>query len=306
MSQQEAPEGSAFGLGPPEEDPSEELFGPGTETQTETSEQAGQESGEQPPGEGERRFAGKYDTVEALESAYNEAQSWGTRASQEAAELRRAHDQQQREIAEMRQVLEAVAPSIIQQQIAENPELEEQLRQAQAMQQLVDQRVAPYAQRIEELQQREAAQAEETQLALRVGQWRQRTGVQPGTPEDVALANAVKALDLNITDAETGHLALDLALEASRDPNLLQVLRVNPHWIEIEGGIEEARRMAAARAATAPAAQGNGSAPQQRWSAYVETGGQSAPTSGAPGGGKDEFDEAIAAWNAEKKSPLLF
>jgi hypothetical protein len=300
---QEAPEGSAFGLFETEE-PQEGLQEEQPEAQTETSYETESPEGEQPGEEPERKLAGKYDSVEALESGYNEAQAWGTRASQEAAELRRQYDATQREMSEMKQVLEALAPSIIQQQLAENPELAEQLQQAQAMQQMVDQRVAPYAQQIEQMQQREQASTEETQLALRVSQWRQRTGVQPGTPEDVALANAAKALDLDYADAETGHLALDLALEASRDPDLLQVLRVNPHWIEIEGGIEEARRQAGARKAQAPVQATNGAS--ARTTAYVETGGQSAPTSGAPGAGKDEFDEAIAAYNAERKSPLLF
>jgi hypothetical protein len=311
MSQQEAPEGSAFGLlqtpDPGEENPQEGLQ---EGTQPETSEQAGQYEATEPGAETPetRKFAGKYDSVEALEEAYGQANAWGTRTAQEAAELRRATEAQAQQLAEMKQLLDTLAPSIIQQQLTENPELAEQLQQAQAMQALVDQRVAPYAQEIQQLRQREQVQTEETQLALRVGQWRQKSGIQPGTPEDTALANTVKALDLDFRDPETGHLALDLALEASRDPDLLQVLRINPHWIELEGGIEEARRQAAMRRQMAPAAQGNGTTPttSPRVSAYVETGGQSAPTSGAPGGKGDEFDEAIAAYNAERKSPLLF
>lgn len=329
----EATEGSAFGvLALTEEESLDEgLTGeetePEAETSTETTQPPAGEPTEEPPpseeppgSEGEpapeqTQYAGRFGSVEALETGYQNLEGAFTRSSQEAAELRREQQQQAQQYAEMRQLLEALAPTILQQRLAEDPELAERLRMAETIQPLVDQQVAPYRQQVEQMREQQAGEAEELQASLRVAQWRTRTGIAPNTDEDRAMAEAAKVLDLDWKDPETGHLSLDLALEASRDPDLLAVLRVNPHFIELEGGVEEARRQAAWRKTLAPAnggapvptpaaaAPSNGQAVRQ--AAYVETGGHGAPTSGAPGGTKDEFDEAIAEYNKQMESPLF-
>lgn len=309
----EAPiEGTGFGILPWDEEPdgSTQEEAPETETATETTQEPQADApveGEPTPDDGEPTYLGKFRGVDALQEGYRQAESSLTRANQEAAEQRRANEALQAQLAEQQQGLDAVAQWIIQQQAEQNPEVIQQLQQQMQAQQALQQAQEPLRQQVEQLQQERSAEHAELQQALMVSRWRaENPTVTPNSPQDVALAQAVQALDLDISDPVQGPLGLDLALEASQNPALLQVLRLNPHWIEMEGGIEYARQMAgvAPQGNGQPVAQTNGGR-AVRPNAFVETGGQGAPTSGAPGGGKDEFDEAIAAWKKEHNSPLF-
>lgn len=253
----------------------------------------------------DRLYAGKFQTVEAIEDGYRNAEARLTQATQEAAETRRNFEALQAQFQQNQQLLETLAPAIIQQQLEANPGLAEELQAALRQQQAAEQAQVPLRQQIEAMQQERAQEQEDYAKALVIARWRQEhPDVAPNSPADYALAQAAQALDLDISVVES----LDLALDASRDPALMTVLRANPHWIEQEGGVEYAKAQARliSQGTPSPApVQANQATTTTATSAYVETGGQGAPTSGAPGGGKDEFDEAVAAYNQEKRSPLL-
>lgn len=250
----------------------------------------------------DRLYAGKFQTVEAIEDGYRNAEARLTQATQEAAQGRRDFEALQSQFQQQAALLESLAPMILQQQVEANPELAEELQAALRQQQAAEQAQAPLRQQIEAMQQERAREQEDYAKALVIARWRQEhPDVAPNSPADYALAQAAQTLDLDISVTES----LDLALDASRDPALMTVLRANPHWIEQEGGVEYAKAQARLISQGTPSPAPTQATTTSASSAYVETGGQGAPTSGAPGGGKDEFDEAVAAYNQEKRSPLL-
>lgn len=134
--------------------------------------------------------------------------------------------------------------------------------------------------------------------------------VQPGSPEEYALAQTIQRLGIPITDPKT---ALERAYEISRHPGLEQVIAAVPVLAHSEQGMAQARSFA-----NLPA-PGQAQGPEQqrvrdareaeaaRRAAHVETGGQGAPTSLAPGARPpDEFDRALAAHRATPDNAFGF
>ncbi len=272
--EEEAPKRDEFDLdAPPEEAPPEE------ETTSE---------------EEQRLLAGKFQTPDALEQAYQNLEREFTRRAQETAEIRTRQEQQD-------EIFQALMPMLIQQQVQENPELAEQLDFAQRVQPLIDQRIEPV--------QQELSQAREQEDFLRtVADFRTRhPDVPPNSAQDYTLAQVVQELDLVKEDPE----ALEVAYEATMDPKLRFVLNASPHLAENDAGMQMARLQASqlqlpGQPAPAPQngqAQG-GTVQPQRQVAFVETGPSGAPTQGAPGetGG---MPEVVALWRKERESPMF-
>lgn len=289
---------------------------------------AGEGAGQQP--QTPVLYAGKYRTVEELERGYGEADRFANRVSQEAAEQRRANEALAAQMQRTQSLLEAIAPTVLEQRAAVDPEFAERLRQLQAVQPIVDAQVAPLRQQLEAREQADAEAAQEQQLlAMSVGSFRQRhPDVVAGSPEDFAVARVTDELGLWRANPDS----LEIALEASRNPNLLTVLRANPEFVESDQGMTLARQYAQSVAANggapvvgqpqagqgqpgvpvpgapAPAGQAQGAQPgagqQARDAAFVETGGHGAPVSGAPGG-YDPVAAMVKAYQGERGSPLL-
>jgi hypothetical protein len=246
--------------------------------------------------EEERLLAGKFQTPEAMEQAYQNLEREFTRRAQETAEIRSRQEQQD-------ELFQALVPMLMQQQIQENPELAEQLDFAQRVQPLIDQRLEPV--------QTELAQAKEQEDFLRtVADFRTRhADVPPNSEQDYTLAQVVQELDLVKEDPE----ALEVAYEATMNPKLRFVLNASPHLVENDAGMQMARLQASqlqlpGEAAPAPQnGQAQGGTAQnrpQRQMAFVEKGPSGAPTQGAPGetGG---MPEVVALWRKERESPMF-
>lgn len=246
--------------------------------------------------EEQRLLAGKFQTPEAMEQAYQNLEREFTKRAQETAEIRARQEQQD-------ELFQALIPVLMQQQIQENPELAEQLDFAERVQPLIDQRLEPV--------QNELTQAREQESFLRtVADFRTRhPDVPPNSAQDYTLAQVITELDLVKEDPE----ALEVAYEATMDPKLRFVLNASPHLAENDAGMQMARLQASqlqlpGQPAPAPQngqAQG-GTAQQQpqRQMAFVEKGPSGAPTQGAPGdiGG---MPEVVALWRKERESPMF-
>jgi hypothetical protein len=315
-----ANDGSAFGIVEwPVSEPAEGLPGDETEPEVTTPEEAPLDSGEpvETPVEAEapteeagepQLYAGRFQSVDALVDGYRNVEAWGTRTAQEAAEAKREIAAMQERYDAQQQQYEQLAQIILQKQAEEDPELAQRLALMQQVQPLVDQgiqqRMAPIQQQLESQRQEEAANAEFLQLAQQVAAFRAaHPDVLPNSPQDVRLSEMVKELDLNPRAAGS----LDVAWEASQNPHLHATLKAQPHLMETDEGMAEARFWAQARAQAVAAAPGNGASngAAARTAAFVETGGTGAPVTGAPGASKDEFDEAIAVWQENRGSPLF-
>lgn len=321
------PDGSALGYPspPPEDagpDPLAEDVGGSEEEQTasrpweregeQTGEQGGEEQQPPPP----QLFAGRYQSVEDLETGYKQVQAEYTRNQQQLAELRN----QVAQLQPMGELVEKLVPYVQSQLAEEDPELAEQLKAAEALRPIIEEELKP-------LREQMVAQQSQAEVESIISAFRSRhPDVPPGTKEDFEVAQLMTELELNVMNADS----LEIAYEAWRWPGLGQVLKANPSLIETDDGIAYARLQAqqfygpapgggqppaggapqpntpAGATTPAPAAP-SPAAPTARPSAFVETGGTGAPAQAAPGTRprKDEFDEAYDAWASERKSPLF-
>lgn len=289
--------------------------------------------GDTGPSDEEKKYAGRYQSVEDLEYGYKNIQRLHTRTSEQlrAEQLRR----QQLEAA-----LEQVAPLLQQRQQAgqEVPNTDQyDIYDPNVLQRLIDQRVAEGTQQtVEALQQQQVAAS----IDGAITQFRQaHPDVQPGTPLDEQIAQAVlefqtdgdgnlnhdlfpvtpENLEVAYTltrDERLGDMVreldlipssenLDIAREALANPALAEVLTAEPELLDTDAGLNHARRLANLpgfyEAAQVQAQPPN--AQQMQRSAYVETGGTGAPAGGAPGRRPaDEMDEAIAVYNSGRDS----
>jgi hypothetical protein len=287
--------GEAFGFYDRIEHPEEEA--PQTQEPDEFDLDRPREVPEEEPTEEEQKLlAGKFQTPEAMEQAYQSLEREFTKRAQETAEIRSRQEQQD-------ELFQALVPMLMQQQIQENPELAEQLDFAERVGPLIDQRLEPV--------QTEMAQAKEQESFLRtVADFRTRhPDVPPNSQQDYTLATVLQELDLVKEDPE----ALEVAYEATMDPKLRFVLNASPHLSENDAGMQMARLQASQLqlpGQPAPALQNGqaqgGTAQQvpQRQMAFVEKGPSGAPTQGAPGetGG---MPEVVALWRRERESPMF-
>lgn len=258
---------------------------------------------EEPTEEEQKLLAGKFQSPEALEQAYQSLEREFTKSAQDRAEIRSRQEQQD-------ELFQALVPMLMQQQIQENPELAEQLDFAERVGPLIDQRIQPM--------QTEMAQAKEQEDFLRTvaGFRASHPDVPPNSAQDYTVAQVIEELSLSVQDnpnQEDAAQALEVAYEAAMNPKLRFVLNASPHYAENDAGMQMARLQASqlqlpGQPAPAPQngqAQG-GTAQQvpQRQMAFVEKGPSGAPTQGAPGetGG---MPEVVALWRRERESPMF-
>lgn len=278
------------------------------------------EGGTEEQTEEERRYAGRYNSVEDLEAGYKNIQRLHSRTAEQlrAAELR---EQQ------LRAAIEQVQQRQAQQGYPSQPA--EELTDPQQVQRIIDQRVAQQAQQVE---QRMTAQ----QIDQAIASFReQHPDVRPGTPVDETMAQIILEFQRNpetggfehsnypvtVENLELAHqlagepqvyemmLELDLkpnrenvaiAKEALANPALAEELIAQPELLDSDAGLNVARKRAALPQVVNTAVQqtqdGQPTPEGMRKQAYVETGGAGAPAAGAPGARPqgDEFDEALA------------
>jgi hypothetical protein len=268
---------------PPEETP--EVAADAENAEAPAEEQPGTPEEEGTTSDEPRMYAGKFGTVEDLERGYAESTAWATRASQENGQLRT-------ELANAVQLVQQMAPIVQQKLIEDNPELEDQFR----VQEAVQQQLRPMQER--QQQEQAAAQMRQT-LEHTVGQFRaSHPDLVPNSPLDYAWAQTFQDLQL----PPTHPVAQEIAYEATKDPGLKKVLKANPHWMQTQEGMEMARSEAR-RLFPSPSRKPAQPRPAVQ-KAHVETGGTGAPADGAPSDA-DSMDRAIGWWMKNRGNPLM-
>lgn len=251
-----------------------------------------------------RLYAGRYQSVEQLEDGYKQLQ----RAFTDIAQTRQASDA---EVAQLRAEQEQVRAYLLQQAAEADPELAERIQREQQLQQMVDQRVREQVEPlVQPIQQREAVQQVVAQAQSAIQGFYQRHGIQQGDERDVAALEVVKqtmsaGYELDISNPQHLDWALDVVEGRQAAPPGIRV----PQLAAAGAGPAP---VPGATVAPAPAAPGTGTpaAPKapvrRRVETHVETGGSGAPASAAPGGPKDEFDEAVAWYEGRRARGPLF
>lgn len=303
------PDGTAFGLGDTDLSdfsdealadapvaPDEEEEQP-TDPALDSVEEPAQEAGDE-EAEGEEQepdlYAGKFQTPEALESAYMEVQAF---ANREVAARQRLEQQ----IAEQQRALQIMGPLVQRAVAAQDPEYAEQLAAQAALQRqlqpIVQQQVAPLQQQLAVEQARNAAMGTLQEF------YATHPDVEPRSQADEAVAQTLRALKGGEVDSFNGW-ELEVAYEAAQDPALYGVLMTAPHLGNTLEGMQVARQMAGQQqVAERPSRQPK---TVQRKGPHIETGGSGAPVQAAPGDRPtDEFDEALAAFRSTPQSPLF-
>lgn len=315
----------------PEEDPAAEEPEPETpaETEPEEADPALDSAPESAPEEPEPRlWANKYQDPEALERGYNESREMWRRAN-DAAKVERAEKLQlQEQYAALYRQMEQAIPVL--QQAAQREEayrtFAENYRQQygnypegytppapqpqpgpQDVQSIVDQRLAAeraaWQAQMEEQQQYQALNwavqnLYEAHPELDPNDQSQYVPIYDAVQE---LSNAWERYGIEVDPADNG--SLEIAYEASKDPALLEVLKLNPAYFESAYGMELARRDAAVisgrvpattepRTEAKPASQVKASGARKPYSESAAT-GASAP------GTEDENDPWTRVKNAD-------
>jgi hypothetical protein len=239
-------------------------------------------------------YAGKFQTPEALESAYMEVQAF---ANREVAARQRLEQQ----IAEQQRALQIMGPLVQRAVAAQDPEYAEQLAAQAALQRqlqpIVQQQVAPLQQQLAVEQARNAAMGTLQEF------YATHPDVEPRSQADEAVAQTLRSLKGGEVDSFNAW-ELEVAYEAAQDPALYSVLMTAPHLGNTLEGMQVARQMAGQQqVAERPSRQPK---TVQRKGPHIETGGSGAPVQAAPGDRPaDEFDEALQAFRSGVQSPLF-
>lgn len=256
------------------------------------------------PGQEGYRWGGRFDDPVALDQAYRALQREYTTDHQERLAMGS-------KLAQMEMALQQLGPVL--QQIAtrqsEGDEDDPQVQLARFLDQAVNQRVQ---QAVEPLQRSQAAAQEQAAETAAIQAFASaHPELTPDGEEDLALATMTNVLQLDRSNPE----ALEIGLEAVRDPALAMVLRATPELVDSDEGMDYARVQArllapqmglSAQAPGGPGTQmaGHPQSAQQtsqvterrRQAATVERGSSRTPSQApATANEKDEFDDAMEA-----------
>lgn len=283
---------------PAAEEPEPALDTAETEAQPET--QPSEPTGPEAP-EGVVFAGRRFPSQSEAERAYREIQGEYTRSQQSLRQMEARQQQYEEALAEMIAIQQ-------QQRAAIDPEYAQRVEAERAIQPLIEQRLAPLEQKLQ--QQLQSLEVQRLQMGVdsAIGQFRSRhPDVQDGTPEDMAVARTVKGLhdawgrlgeELDLSDPNS----LELAYEITQDPYLLAIHSANPSLSSSEEGMEYARWQAQQLASLSRQKKTAGTqAPAvkkvQPQSAFVETNAQRSPQQEGEG---DEFDEVLRVDKADR------
>lgn len=281
----------------------------------EGSQRAAAEEGEaEEIDEAEPLYAGKFTDVEGLENAYLEVTSGFTRIAQDRKAMQDQMAALQARDAEREQQMQQLVGYLTNQMAESDPEFAEQLQRQQQVEQLVQQRVQPILQQ-QEQQMAQQTQAQRDAAAQLEAQafYAAHPDVVPQSEADQMVARTFVALANAGVPLVYDRASLDVAFEASQNPQLALDLMMNPRALEVPGGLDSLRaRSGATIAPNAPAPGENGTRRRgpvrQRVDTFVEVNSGGAPAPAAPGAEKlDEFQEAWDVFTKEQssKGPLF-
>jgi hypothetical protein len=294
---------------------------PDTEEEPEEEAEEATEAQEEPPEEDEPAeetpeplILGRYRSTDDLVTAYQEVRGLQQRTAQQISE-------RDAELEEMKALLAQAAQALQQQQGPAQPD--PQLVQwaenqgidpasLPVLMQLADQaaaaKVAPMQQQLEAAKAEQERQAEYNAQVSAIQAFRNKhPEVTPNSEEDNRHAEVFKAMqeDPQI-QLQWNEDTLEIALEASKDPDLYAIIRANPALIDTDEGLDYARWQATLKKGT-QTAQTQAQQKQTKQArqaaarkAHVETG------SVAPGATPEEEDVVDIAFNLSKKDSAFF
>lgn len=270
------------------------------------------EDEDEPEPGSDRVWAGKFETPEVLESAYLEV----TRGFTQIAQERKAQADQIAQLDAQNQQMQAQMQELVgylTQQMAEtDPDFAEQLAQQQRVDQLVEQRLAPLREQIQQAQpspediaaQQKYAAAQQQAAAF----YQANPDIKPNDARDTAVAQSYLRLANAGVPLEYTAEHLQIAREAAENPQFALDLMMAPNAVKVPGGLDRLRAQSGATIAASNGAPGdNGTRPRgpvkQRVDTFVEVSTGGAPAPAAPGGEQlDEFAEAWATYQADRRS----
>lgn len=256
---------------------------------------------------------------EPYEVRYRELQRAFTQVAQDHQRRDREYQELQAYVGSQQEQFDQLV-TLLQEREAENdPEFAEALTRNQEIDRLVAERLAPFEEEREQQQQREQQTVAQTQAEQAVAVfYRDHADIVPGSAPDLAMAQTFQQLrgagvPLDIRRVEH----LEIAREASVDPNFAAELAMQPGALNIPDGLTRLRARAGATVesstgATPPGDGGtrqpgsNGAPARRRLEASLEVGSGGAPVETAPGTQTDEFDEATKWYKNDFQKGILF
>lgn len=209
-------------------------------------------------------YAGKYKTPQELEKGYRNSRDQARRAAERAKAYEEAAKTAQLQLQQQQNALNQAVAYIQQlEYMRQNqPQIDEfgQPAQAPAQQQIgVDPRLVPYyveqsvAEREVALRQQlqaefEAQREQQAREASIYGFYDKHPEVEPGSPVDADVRETLRAFEEAWGDWEpdpSNPDTLEIAYEATQNPELRRVLELNPQYVDSDEGMELARLQAA-------------------------------------------------------------
>jgi hypothetical protein len=257
---------------------------------------------------------GRYKTTEDLANAYQEVRGLQQRTSQ-------AIQERDAELEEMKQLLAQAAQALQERQGPKPPDPQLiQWAESQGidpatlpvLMQLADQaaavKVAPMQEQLTKAKEEQERQAEYNNQVSAIHAFRSKhPEIAPDSPEDNRHAEIFAAMrDDRQIQLQWNEETLEIALEASQDPDFYQIIRANPALIDTDEGLEYARWQATLKKGTQNAQtqalkkQTKTERTAAARKAHVET-GSTAPTAAQEP--EDVVDIAFAM--TKKDSPLF-
>lgn len=285
----------------------------------ETPEQAAQTQETQDAGTPAALLAGKYKDAPALEKGYKELRDLQRRTANRAREAEDRASLIEQRAREMEATINRAIPLIrqLQQQQQIDPDAPAPVLTPQVLQPMVE---AMVQQRVGQTEQAMRAQFEQTQAANAAQQsvqqfYAQHPEVEVRGEADSAIYDTIQELNENWSrrDGSTIDIrdpeALEVAYEASRDPELRTVLGMHPEYVDTDAGMALARLQANALRGGQPAPTTQTPAPvpapvqqQAQRKPLVEKASTGAtPPTDRP---LDEFEEAVRTLRKENQGGL--
>ena len=209
----------------------------------------------------EGRYSTKYQTIEQMEEAHRNALSLAQRQAEHSKEVEQQLQQATaylqaalRHIEEQEKAKSAPPKVDIAARAAEAGYDEETLKLArQLAEEAANERVAPLQSQLEQQEQMRLAaeqqayvNAQTTAAQTQIASFRARAELQGEDEDNMVVIFNEFGLDPTVPDN------YDIALEAARHPDLAEVFRANPSYIDTDAGLNLARKLAGVHTVTAP------------------------------------------------------
>jgi hypothetical protein len=266
------------------------------------------------------RYKDKYSTIEAMEEAHRNALD----LSQRQAERAKLSEQQNRELTEYLRVAgeyieqqqkqgqapaAAAAPANGQMQIT--PEIEQQaaamgtdpetfMVAQQIARQQAEAQVAPLQQQLAAQEQQRLMAEHQQRANLQITNFR-TAHADLDNDTEAAMVQVFEEFGLDPTVNDN----YEIALEAASSPDLRDVFRANPTYIDTDAGLALARRLAGVHTVVSTSQQSTDELAAARKRATVESGNSGAAPQAAQDKPRDAWDEVLSVARDDRKKSVF-